>query len=144
MTGLYISAHATDGSAGNVVDRIDQSPQQDFSGNCSGSYDISVSVLGVGAGGSFADCDHFDIAFSATEPAYYRNYMEQGAVFSGGNRAVGASAEPASTAEPASNADPASTAGRTAQSAQPALNQRSGCVFTAPDDPVTPVAFARS
>ena len=89
VTGLYISAHATDGSAGNVVDRIDQSPQQDFSGNCSGSYDISVSVLGVGAGGSFADCDHYDIAFSATEPAYYRNYMEQGAVFSGGNRAVG-------------------------------------------------------
>lgn len=89
VTGLYISTHATDATAGHILDRIDQSPSTDFSGNCSGSYDISVSVLGVGAGGSFADCDHYDVAWSSSEPGYYRNYMEQGASFSGGNRSVG-------------------------------------------------------
>lgn len=89
VTGMYISTHATDGTRNHIVDRIDQSPQQDFTGNCSGSIDISVSVLGVGAGGSFADCDHYDIAWSSSEPGYYRNYMEQGNVFNGGNRAVG-------------------------------------------------------
>lgn len=89
VTGLYISTHATDATDGHILDRIDQSPQTDFTGNCSGSVDISVSVLGVGAGGSFADCDHYDIAWSSTEPGYYRNYMEQGNVFNRGNRAVG-------------------------------------------------------
>ncbi len=89
VTGLYISTHATDATDGHILDRIDQSPQQDFTGNCSGSVDISVSVLGVGAGGSFADCDHYDIAWSSSEPGYYRNYMEQGSVFNRGDRAVG-------------------------------------------------------
>ena len=89
VTGLYISTHATDGTKGNVVDRIDQSPSQDFTGNCQGSYNIGVSALGVSAGGTFADCDKNDIAFSATEKAYYRNYMTQGASFNRGNRSVG-------------------------------------------------------
>jgi hypothetical protein len=89
VTGLYISVHATDSTKKNVVDRIDQSPSQDFTGNCKGSYNIGVTVYGVSAGGTFSDCDKNDISFSASDPAYYRNYMTQGAVFNGGNRSVG-------------------------------------------------------
>ncbi|MER7074136.1 hypothetical protein [Terrabacter sp. NPDC000476] len=89
VTGLYISVHSTDATRANAVDRIDQAPQQDFTGNCKGSYNIGVSAYGVSAGGTFADCDKNDISFSTTDPGYYRNYMTQGAVFNGGNRAVG-------------------------------------------------------
>ena len=45
---------------------------------------------------------------------------------------------------PTTGVGPAATAGPAAQSGPPAVGQRSGCVFTATDDPVTPVAFARS
>lgn len=85
VTGLYISSHVRDKDKWKVRYRWSSKPSSDFNGNCdNNNYSLGIKGLGW----SFNDCDRNDIAYSASNPGYYRNYMKQGALFSRGDREV--------------------------------------------------------
>lgn len=86
VTGLYISSHVIDEDKQWVNGRYEAKPASDRDGDCD---DMPFSLDIKGVGWAFKDCDTIDIAWDASNVGYYRAYMKQGAVFSGGDREVG-------------------------------------------------------